>query len=272
MEGNEPRLSPAEIAAYDADGAVVPGWRLGAERIGAMLRSTEELMARNPKVRPEMLLGPHIEKGQAEGLVGHPDFLGYALDEDILDLVESVIGPDIILWGSQLIAKPPRQGFEVPWHQDGQYWPIRPLATCSVTIAITDSTPENGCLRIIPGSHEARRIAPHRVSDRSDLALNQVLDAGVFDETQAREIVLEAGQISLHDVFIMHQSNPSPSDHRRIIYIIRYMPATSHFDRTVTKRNLLGGKSSSAVNFAHRPLWQARGTDVCGRNDFTIGH
>ena len=57
-------------------------------------------------------------------------------DEEILDRVSDLIGPDILLWSSGVFCKPPEVGLTVPWHQDGQYWPIRPLATCSVWIAL----------------------------------------------------------------------------------------------------------------------------------------
>lgn len=266
------RLSEDEVAAYHRDGVVVPRWRLPPDLLARMRGSLEELIARNPGVRPEMLLGPHIARGQNSGLVGHPDFLGYALMDDVLDMVEQLIGSDFLLWGSQVIDKPSGDGWEVPWHQDGQYWPIRPLATCTVSIALHDSLPENGCLRVIPGSHRGRELRPHHVSSRDGIALNQELDAGAFDEAEARDVALEAGQISLHDVYILHGSRPNRSTRRRTVYITRYMPTTSHWDRSFTRLNQLGKDAASAVNFAERPLWLARGIDRCGLNDFAIGH
>jgi ectoine hydroxylase-related dioxygenase (phytanoyl-CoA dioxygenase family) len=123
-------------------------------------------------------------------------FLTVARMPEILDMVEQVLGEDIALWNSSFFAKPARVGTKTPWHQDGEYWPIRPLATCTVWIAIDASTPENGCLRVIPGSHRARKLAPHRQNDAEGLALNLELDAGEFDESEAVDIVLEPGQVS----------------------------------------------------------------------------
>src|SRR5689334_21157569 len=117
---------------------------------------------------------------------------------DLLDVVERVIGPDIILWASTVFCKEAARGLEVPWHQDGQYWPIRPRATVTVWVALDDATPENGCMRIIPGSHLMGDFA-HEVSDREDLVLNNVLSDRRLDLSTARDVVLEAGQISLHD-------------------------------------------------------------------------
>jgi hypothetical protein len=265
-------LTSEELATYRKEGLVIPRYRIAAERLARMRASFERLLKTNPDVRPEMLLGVHIENGYAGGVRGHSDFLEYALDPDILDLVEQVIGPDIVLWGTQIICKPGGDGMEVPWHQDGEYWPIRPLATCTVWIALEDSLPENGCMRYIPGSHQRQQVLSHHLSDRDDLALNQQLDPGTFDESQARDDALEAGQLSLHDIYLVHGSRPNRSPRRRAGFIIRYMPSTSHFDRSIPKQGLLGKDARSATNFAERPIWLARGTDRCGKNDFTVGH
>ena len=69
-------------------------------------------------------------------------------------MVGQLIGPDIALWNMSFFAKPALNGKKTPMHQDGEYWPIVPLATCTVWIAIDEATVENGCLRYIPGSHK----------------------------------------------------------------------------------------------------------------------
>jgi hypothetical protein len=75
------------------------------------------------------------------------------------------IGPDIALWNMSFFAKPALNGKKTPMHQEGEYWPIVPLATCTVWIAIDEATVENGCLRYIPGSHKERRLMVHEVKD-----------------------------------------------------------------------------------------------------------
>ncbi|MEK7412661.1 MAG: phytanoyl-CoA dioxygenase family protein [Planctomycetota bacterium] len=265
-------LTHEEIATYQRDGLIIPRYRLPWDLLGRMRESFAKLLRDNPTIRPEMLLGVHIAKGYADGMRGNPDFLEYALNPHILDLVEQVIGPNIILWGTQIICKPGGDGMAVPWHQDGEYWPIRPLATCTVWIAIEDSTPENGCMRYVPGSHKRQALLAHHHSDRDDLALNQQLDAGTFDENDAKDDALEAGQMSLHDIYLVNGSNPNRSPKRRAGFIIRYMPSTSHFDRSIHKMDRLGKADTSMTNFSTRPIWLARGVDRCGKNDFTIGH
>ena len=139
----------------------------------------------------------------------------HLLVECILDAVEQLIGPDIVRWGCQAFCKPGKDGMEVPWHQDGHYWPIDPLATCTVWIAIDESVLENGCLRVIPGSHRNADLLPHGTEDRTDVVLNQKVRDGEFDSTQAVDVELQAGQMSLHDVFMIHGSNANRSDRRR---------------------------------------------------------
>ena len=75
-------------------------------------------------------------------------FLELARDPAIVDLVSSVIGNDGILWSAHVFCKPAGEGYETPWHQDGLYWPIRPLATCTVWLALEPSTQASGCQRL----------------------------------------------------------------------------------------------------------------------------
>ena len=126
-----PRLGPREIEQYRESGIVIPEYRLPASEIDRLRATLDRLIAENPGVRPERLISIHIDGDNGEGVRGSRDFLDLAHNPAILDLVEQVIGPDIILWGCQIFCKPGGDGMAVPWHQDGHYWPIRPLATCT---------------------------------------------------------------------------------------------------------------------------------------------
>ena len=95
-------------------------------------------------------------------------------NEKILDYVSQLIGPDFALWNSSFFAKPPIDGHATPWHQDGQYWPIRPLATCTVWIAIDEANKQNGCLRIIRGSHKNRKLRKHNTVNDNKFTLHQM--------------------------------------------------------------------------------------------------
>ena len=262
-------LSAEEIARYQRDGVLIPEYRLPAAQLATLRAALDKVLADNPDVRPEQLVSAHVDGTNQEGVRGHSAFLEIARDPDLLDLVAQVIGEDIVLWGCHIFCKPGGDGLEVPWHQDGHYWPIRPLATCTLWLALDDSRVENGCLRVIPGSHRGEILHAHLRDDREGLALNRAIEPGLMDEAEALDVELEAGQFSLHDVHLIHGSNPNRSDRRRAGVAIRYMPATSHFDRELFKP---GAQSGLHVDFSSRPLWLLRGVDRSGRNDFTIGH
>lgn len=263
-------LSPAEIDHYRDHGYVVPrDFRLPAAMLAAMREALDDLIAANPHLASDALFCPHVRDGGAQGLKGADCWLEWACHPPILDMVAQLIGPDFALWGTTVFGKPAGTGKEVPWHQDGEYWPIRPLATCSVWIALDAATPENGCLRVIPGSHKDRRVRSHHQDERDSLALNAVLEPGTFDEAAAVDIVLEPGQVSLHDVYLVHGSRPNRSAHRRAGYVLRMMPTSSRFDHRLGAE--INRKKGGGVDFATRPIHLLRGRDLCGENDFAIG-
>jgi ectoine hydroxylase-related dioxygenase (phytanoyl-CoA dioxygenase family) len=166
-----------------------------------------------------------------------------------------------------VFSKPASDGMAIPWHQDGQYWPMRPLATVTVWIAVDPATVENGCLRVIPRTHKGG-LLPHESTDEAGLALNQGLTKSAIDEESAVDIKLEAGQISLHHAMVVHGSNANLSSKRRCGYAIRYMPATSHFDRSIPPTRIA---NNQVLDFSQRPLWLVRGKDRAN-NDFVVGH
>jgi hypothetical protein len=247
------QLSSAEIGQYRDQGYLIPGFRLAASKVERLRQSLERLILDNPDVRPEKLVSAHVvgaDGGKnAEGVRGHQDFLDLAMDPDLLDLVEQVIGPDIILWGCHVFCKPAGDGMETPWHQDGQYWPIRPLANCTVWVA-------------------AGVTHPHLVEDRQDLVLNLRTVEDVFDAHQAVDLELQPGQMSMHDVHMIHGARVNRSNKRRAGVALRYLPGSSVFERAI---NPTDGKSGVPVAFATRPLWLLRGQDRTGRNDFKAG-
>jgi ectoine hydroxylase-related dioxygenase (phytanoyl-CoA dioxygenase family) len=261
------RLNDEEIARYRREGWVVPRFRLPPARIAAMVEALEMLLRQNPGVRPEKLVSAHIEGDNGEGVRGSRAFLDLARDPEIVELVSGVLGDDVILWGCHVFCKPAVEGYETPWHQDGHYWPIRPLANCTVWVALEPSTIENGCLRVIPRSHAQQRLYEHLHEDRTDLTLNQRL--AHVDEAAAVDIELQPGEMSLHDVYMIHGARANASGKRRTGAALRYMPSTSVFERNL---NPVDGQSGVPVNFARRPLWLVKGRDRSGRNDFSLGH
>jgi hypothetical protein len=263
------RLTADEVDRYRTEGFVVPRYRLPAARTDAMRDALDALLRDNPGVRPEKLVSAHIEGDNGEGVRGSARFLELARDPEIVELVSGAIGDDVILWGCHVFCKPAGDGYATPWHQDGHYWPIRPLATCTVWVALDPSTIENGCLRVIPRSHARRTLHEHLHEARTDLTLNQRMADGTFDEREAVDIELEPGQMSLHDVYMIHGAAANASSQRRTGVALRYMPSTSVFERNLRPAD---GKTGLSLDFARRPLWLVKGIDRSGRNDFEIGH
>ena len=257
-------LSAGEIETYHREGLVVPEYRLPEARLQLLREALETVLENNPDVPRERLINPHLDRGGRDGVRGTRAFLDLACDDGILDLVEGAIGPDIILWSSHLFCKPAGEGREVPWHQDGHYWPIRPLATCSVWVALDDVTLDNGAMGWVPGSHASRRLYTHHTDSRGELALNQALDSGQVDLESARYNQLEAGQMSLHDVHLVHGSPPNRSARRRAGLVLRYMPSTSVFDRSISNPDIV-------VDFTTMPIRLVRGRDRSGKNDLEVG-
>ena len=262
-------MTDREVEDYHRYGYVVPSFCLPPEMVKSLQKTLQTLIDANPGIRPEKLVSAHIEGKNDDGVVGSQRFLELAMYQPLVEMVSQVIGPDIALWGCQIFCKPPEDGYETPWHQDGQYWPIRPLATCTVWIALEPSLKTNGCLRVIPGSHTNKVLHPHLYEDRAELTLNQSVNTDYFDPSTAKDLELQPGQMSLHDVYMIHGANANKSDLRRTGVAIRYMPTSSHFDRSLHPAK---GESGLNLNFATRPLWLLKGKDACGLNDFSIGH
>lgn len=251
-------LTQANLDHYAENGYVIPDFKLPMSVIEDIRRDHDRLIERQPQF-----------VDYCPAVLAHDTaFLNYARIPAILDMVEQVLGPNFALWNSSFFAKPAFKGRKTPWHQDGEYWPIRPIATCTVWIAVDASTRENGCLRVVRGSHKAKRLFKHARNDDKNLTLNQELQPEEFDESKADDLVLEVGQVSLHDVFLVHGSEANTSSNSRRGMTLRYMPTDSVFDRELARSHKETKKT--AIGHADRTLYLMRGRDLSGRNDFRV--
>jgi len=249
-------LTGQERITYQTEGLVKPAYRLPDEAIKRLVVLADRTLAATVGQPPESVVCPYLPgwNGLPEAIT--TEWLDIAGIPEIVDYVSSVLGPDVILWGGQFFCKLAGTGLEVPWHQDGEYWPILPLKTCSVWLAIDDVTTENGCMRYIPGSHQQSELFPHREDTREALVLNQVTEDAYFDATTAKDDELLAGEFSLHDVYLIHGSQPNRSAKRRAAYVLRFMPASSLWDRTTNKES---GSAHYQTHFSTRPIFLMRG-------------
>lgn len=250
-------LSEAEVERYHEDGYVIPEYRLPEKIFQDIRADYDRLLARHPEFRDycPMLLRYGLS------------FLNYTRDPNILDMVAQVIGPDIILWNSSFFAKPAVNGKKTPWHQDGEYWPLRPLATCTVWLAIDEATEENGCLKFMPGSHKRKELRPHRTNKDPNFTLHQGLLKSEYDDDKAVPLELEAGQILLHDVNLLHGLEANDSGKPRRGMTMRFMPGTSVFDREKAKQL---SRDLGVVDHSDRTIYLMRGQDKTGENDFSM--
>ena len=252
-------LSAAELEAYKRDGFVLPEFRIPQPLLEGMRDGVDRVIAKNPDLRPEQLINQHLTHWPD----GPNPYREAAFHPLMLDLVEQILGPDIIFWSSHLLCKPPRDGQAVPWHQDGEYWPIRPYSTLTIWVALDSADRDNGCMRMVLQSDRDR--VSHVMVQRSHF--RQEIPAESIDEARVVDVIRDPGQISLHNIHTVHGSQPNVSGRRRAAIIFRYMPATSVFERDPA---VLEGRVSYPI--WDTPIFLARGVDRSGRNDFQHGH
>ena len=197
---------------YARDGIVFPIPVMRPEEIAACRSAFEELEA-------------HLDTSIETFRWSHLFFLWayhLATHAAVVDAVQAILGSNVLIWGTIILNKRPQSPSYVSWHQDGAYANLDAAPALSAWIALTDSSSQNGCIRVIPGSHRERH--PHhnfRVQDNL-LSLGQQVQRAI-DETQAVDVTLKAGEMSLHDFNIIHGSNPNRSDDKRIGFVVRFI-------------------------------------------------
>ena len=182
---------------------------------------------------------PYLLYRWAADLIRHPR---------ILDAVEAVIGPDILTFHTTIWWKEPHTPNFVPWHQDGTYFGLEPYEHVTAWVALTPSTPERGCVQVVPGTHTMGQ-RPHydQADPRAMLSRGQTF-AEPVDESAAVDLVLQPGDVSLHHTMLLHRSGPNGSDGRRIGVGISYIPAhVRHVGETRLSATLVRG----ADRFGH---------------------
>lgn len=249
-------LSEKQLAEYDENGFVILDYRMPKEDIEDIKNYHKILLEKHPEFRDYC---PTLLKHDL-------NYLKYAKKPEILNCVKQVIGPNLAVWNQSFFAKPGINGKATPWHQDGQYWPIRPLATCTVWLAVDDANKENGCLKYMPGSHKRKTTRKHSTDNSGNYTLNQEIDPSEYDEKDAYHLCLESGQMALHDVYIVHGSGTNVSPNSRRGMTIRYMPTSSTFDRELAAEQ----EKEFNLDHAHRTLFLMSGEDESGTNDFII--
>lgn len=209
------RLSEAQRAAFADAGYLAPLDVLSAAEVAdyrrRLLARLEPTGAANAGLRNK----PHLLLRWVAELVR---------DVRVLDAVEDLLGPDLLILRSVFFVKPPGDRGYVAWHQDVAYWDLSADRAVSAWIALTDSTVANGCVRVVPGSHR-EPLLEHRLADDGNNRLVHGQAAAV-DVPPERIACLElrAGQMSLHDGRILHGSLGNTSSELRAGLAVRFIP------------------------------------------------
>jgi hypothetical protein len=142
----------------------------------------------------------------------------------ILDIVEGILGPNLLAYGVEFFIKEPKTTQIVSMHQDLTYWGLGATSEMvTVWLALSPATPESGCMQFVKGSHK-NPILPHEDSDDENnlLSRGQEVRVDVAEEDKV-PIEIHPGQISLHHGLTIHGSGPNVSDDRRIAAVVRYV-------------------------------------------------
>jgi ectoine hydroxylase-related dioxygenase (phytanoyl-CoA dioxygenase family) len=169
----------------------------------------------------------------------------------ILDVVEKIVGPDILVWQTTFFIKEARDTGFVSWHQDSTYWGLSEPEVVTAWVALSPSTLESGCVKVVPGTHKFDQV-PHRETRAADNLLTRGQEIAVsVEENKVVNMPLQSGEMSLHHIRTFHSSEPNRSADRRIGFAIRYIP-------TRIRQTQVDGDSATLV----------RGTDRYGH--FTL--
>lgn len=205
-------------AQYDRAGYAIFRNVVDADLVAEASAHIDWLVARHPELRPEELWHTLVP--------GDPFWVRLISDDRLLDVAELFLGPNIALFASHYISKPPFEGLPVLWHQDGSYWPLEPMEVITLWLAIDHSTPENGGMRVIPGTHNMELQHMHKRTDVRNV-LSSEIDPALVDEAQAVDLVLAPGDVSVHQPSIIHGSNANNSPLRRAGLTMRYIPTST---------------------------------------------
>ncbi len=147
------------------------------------------------------------------------DWLSAATHPKLLDVVEGLIGPNIQLYYSMLMMKPPRQGFTAPWHQDMAFFPHDRADLLACQLYIDDSTIENGCIRVVPGSHKLGLLNHYAQDGRFSEVVQG--DVSAFDAQEVAAPVKAGGALFWH-ALTLHSSHANRSEKPRRALVVEY--------------------------------------------------
>jgi non-haem Fe2+, alpha-ketoglutarate-dependent halogenase len=218
----------SEIAErFERDGVVFPVRVFSAEQAARYAAAYEEFERQR------------AIKDDSPGLKIHCVFRWaheIATNPAILDAVEQLIGPNILVFGSRPWNKLPRDRRYVAYHQDNSYYGLDPHDEVAIWVALTRSSPENGCVRYVPGSHRwGDQI--HEIVGNPMNRLTRRQEITTIDEADTVAATLEPGEAAFHHERTVHGSKGNESGSRRLGFQVNYIP--THVRSTIGRRSAL---------------------------------
>eukprot|EP00746_Dinoflagellata_sp_MGD_P043396 gnl/MRDRNA2_/MRDRNA2_205410_c0_seq1.p1 gnl/MRDRNA2_/MRDRNA2_205410_c0~~gnl/MRDRNA2_/MRDRNA2_205410_c0_seq1.p1 ORF type:complete len:321 (-),score=50.51 gnl/MRDRNA2_/MRDRNA2_205410_c0_seq1:68-1030(-) len=221
LEGlrNTPRrLAAHQIKSFDRDGFLFPlSSGLSAADMISLRNRIETAEKESQKAGMGLFLNAHLKHKWWHSICTRPE---------ILDVVEDLLGRNILIWKSQLWIKEPNNQSFVGWHQDATYWGLEPPDSVNVWMAVTDVMPSNGPLELLAGSHQAALPTKDTYTADNILTRGQDIDwnsAGGLDMNKVAHAVLKPGEFSVHHLCTPHASQPNQGPGRRIGFNITFV-------------------------------------------------
>jgi non-heme Fe2+,alpha-ketoglutarate-dependent halogenase len=213
-------LTERQVQDYRHDGYLFPVAALTPAEAAEGLRNLERVEARLgaplSKAEKQYRLGSYTYLPWVNELVRHPR---------ILDVIEDVLGPDILVFNATFFIKEPGTPTFAAWHQDATYFGLEPYSHVTAWVALTDASKEAGCMDVL-SAHGAPKQYHHAAAklENSINGAGQVI-VEPLEESGAVAMELKAGELSLHNTLCAHRSVPNKAPHRRVGLGISYIPA-----------------------------------------------
>ena len=270
-------VTQEEIESFERNGFVLPERGLDPESTETLRQTMEDVFRDNPDWH-NLVRMPHVppREGQLEGVIGGERLFEIALHPQLIAAARALIGPNLIMWGGEIFAKPAAIGKSTPWHQDCYNPAIRAAPgrklsrSAMIWIAVDPVDVENGCLRFLPRSGRNGRLE-HNLQPKPGAMLDFEVDGETLRYDEAVNAELAPGHFSVHDSYVVHGANPNTSGRRRAGITFHYMDAADAYDRSFGSARGSGTVGKPAP-LAKRPIWLVLGENQNSVNDFVTGH
>lgn len=164
-----------------------------------------------PGPTKEVLSAWHHKHRWAYELATHPS---------IVKAMTQILGEDVVLWAMHFWYKEPNNSKFIPWHQDINYWPMEPAINATAWMSLGFSIIENGCLRVIPGTH--RQLVAHVPLSNNASEFRNAIAPEAVDIAKAVDLEMSPGQMAFFNEATFHGSEINSSNIARVAFSVRY--------------------------------------------------